>query len=162
LVINASEPVSVTKNSTTLTERATLRTITLYGIDRPAYEAEFATLTSTATDTDHTGYTGTGFVDQFETAGDAVTFEVYAPEGATYSLDFRYTCAVSGGATRNIVDLDNNSSNNLSVNIYVHTDAQPTSVTGTSLNWSYDSTTGRVRLYGTLNASASNDITINF
>ena len=28
--------------------------------------------------------------------------------------------------------------------------------------WSYDSTTGRVRLYGTLNATASNDITINF
>ncbi|HDQ72971.1 MAG TPA: DUF4968 domain-containing protein [Chloroflexi bacterium] len=131
LIIDASEPISVTKDSTTLTERATLsalksnsegwyydstdqdvyvkvsngngiRTITLYGIDRPAYEAEFASLTNTATDTDHTGYTGAGFVDQFETAGDAVTFEVYAPEGATYSLDFRYACAVSGGATRNI------------------------------------------------------------
>ncbi|MGD9101282.1 MAG: CBM35 domain-containing protein, partial [Anaerolineae bacterium] len=131
LIVNASEPVSVTKGSTTLTERTSMsalksnsegwyydsvdqdvyvktssstspRTITLYGVDRPAYEAEFASLTGTATDTDHTGYTGTGFVDQFETAGDAVTFEVYAPTGATYGLDFRYTCAVSGGATRNV------------------------------------------------------------
>jgi len=69
---------------------------------------------------------------------------------------------VTKGTDQRLVDLDNNSSNNLSVDIYIQTDAQPTSVTGTSLNWSYDSATGRVKLYGTLNTSTSEDITINF
>jgi len=74
------------------------------------YEAEDATLYNVGTNTNHTGYTGSGFVNDFGESGDYVQF----------------------------------------------------SVTGTSLNWSYDSTTGRVRLYGTLNASTSEDITINF
>jgi len=45
---------------------------------------------------------------------------------------------------------------------YIQTDAQPTSVTGTSLSWSYEANTGRVKLYGTLSANTSEDITISF
>jgi len=69
---------------------------------------------------------------------------------------------VTKGANQRLVDLDNNTPTALSVEVYVQTDAQPTSVTGTSLSWSYDPAAGRVKLYGTLNANTSEDITINF
>jgi uncharacterized protein YegP (UPF0339 family) len=67
----------------------------------PRYEAETAALTGTAVNTNHAGYTGSGFVDQFASANDAVTFTVTAPESGDYSLVFRYG---NGGttATRNI------------------------------------------------------------
>ena len=65
-------------------------------------------------------------------------------------------------AGRRAVDLDNNSSSALAVEIYVQTDASPSSVTGTTLSWSYDSANGRVKLHGSLAASATQDITINF
>jgi len=58
--------------------------------------------------------------------------------------------------------LDNNTPTALGVEIYIQTDAQPTSVTGTNLSWSYDAATGRVKLYGTLGANTSQDIVINF
>lgn len=69
---------------------------------------------------------------------------------------------VTKGANQRLVDLDNNTPTALSVEVYVQTDAQPTSVTGTSLNWSYNASTGRVKLYDTLNASTSEDVTISF
>jgi len=69
---------------------------------------------------------------------------------------------VTKGTDQRLVDLDNNTPTTLSVEVYVQTDAQPTSVTGTSLSWSYDAATGRVKLYGTLSANTSEDITINF
>jgi hypothetical protein len=110
-----------------------------------------------------------GFVDyDYDAPNDTITVSPKLPSDWNYLgshiqiKDGDLYVKVTKGTNQRLVDLDNNSSNNLSVNIYVQTDAQPTSVTGTSLNWSYDSTTGRVRLYGTLNASASNDITINF
>ncbi|MEW6232065.1 MAG: hypothetical protein AB1566_07110 [Chloroflexota bacterium] len=46
--------------------------------------------------------------------------------------------------------------------VYVQTDAQPTSVTGTTLSWSYDEARGRVKLYGTLGANTTQDIVISF
>jgi len=69
---------------------------------------------------------------------------------------------VTKGANQRLVDLDNNTPTALSVEIYIQTDAQPTSVTGTTLSWSYDASTGRVKLYGTLGANTSADITISF
>ena len=54
------------------------------------YEAERATLTNVGTATDHAGYTGTGFVDNFSTAGSGVSFTVNAPTAGSYNLVFRY------------------------------------------------------------------------
>jgi len=69
---------------------------------------------------------------------------------------------VTKGTNQRLVDLDNNTSSALSVQVYVQTDAQPTSVSGTALNWSYDSTTGKVKLYGALSAGATENITIDY
>ncbi len=68
----------------------------------PRYEAEGGTLTSVSTNTNHTGYTGSGFVDQFTASGDAVTFSINAPEDGYYSLAFRYSNATGSAAKRNL------------------------------------------------------------
>jgi glucose/arabinose dehydrogenase len=54
------------------------------------YQAEDATLSQAATATNHTGYTGTGFVDYVNTAGSYVQFSVTAASAGTASLTFRY------------------------------------------------------------------------
>jgi len=68
----------------------------------PRYEAEAAAKTGVATNTNHPGYSGTGFVDQFDASGDAVTFTVTAPEQGHYSLVFAYANSTGSMATRNI------------------------------------------------------------
>ncbi|MFC5401310.1 glycoside hydrolase family 66 protein [Cohnella soli] len=68
----------------------------------PRYEAESATLTNVGTNTDHPGYTGTGFVDQFASVGDSVEFTVTVPEDGKYSLVFRYANATGATAFRNL------------------------------------------------------------
>ncbi|MEW6232059.1 MAG: TIM-barrel domain-containing protein [Chloroflexota bacterium] len=79
------------------------RSIVLNGVNKPAYEAEFEVLTAVTTNINHPGYTGTGFVDGFETQGDAVTFDgVEVSQDATYELRFRYSAANAGGATRTV------------------------------------------------------------
>lgn len=60
------------------------------------------------------------------------------------------------------VNLANNTSENLLVEIYIQTDHEPTTITGTSLNWTYDSYTGRVELYGTFANNTSENVIINF
>ncbi|MFG3547451.1 family 16 glycoside hydrolase [Streptomyces sp. NPDC047725] len=57
------------------------------------YEAEEARLTGTAgVDTDHTGYSGSGFVDRYDTeGGSATTFEVTVPRTGTYDVGLRYS-----------------------------------------------------------------------
>ncbi|MFB6791843.1 family 16 glycoside hydrolase [Streptomyces olivaceus] len=57
------------------------------------YEAEEARLTGTAgIDTDHTGYSGSGFVDRWDTEGKgAATFDVSVPESGTYDVGLRYS-----------------------------------------------------------------------
>lgn len=72
-----------------------------------------------------------------------------------------YIKVTENSSTKTTVNLNNNSTNNMTVTIYIQTDSSPTSVTGTSLSWSYNSTTGRVKLTGTLNASTTSTITIN-
>lgn len=61
-----------------------------------------------------------------------------------------------------MVNLVDNATTNLSVEIYIQTDHEPTTITGTSLNWTYDSYTGRVKLYGTFASSTSENVIINF
>ena len=69
----------------------------------PAYEAESATLGGNASvDNNHPGYTGTGFVDNFGTVGDSVTFTVNVTNPGVQSLVFRYSAAVSATATRTV------------------------------------------------------------
>ncbi|MFD9944284.1 TIM-barrel domain-containing protein [Nonomuraea sp. NPDC059023] len=76
------------------------RTIVLNGVDKAAYEAEFAAGTGTSTNNNHPGYTGTGFVDGFAQAGDAVTFQVKADAAGSHQLKFRYSTTVA--ATRTV------------------------------------------------------------
>ncbi|MEW9550217.1 TIM-barrel domain-containing protein [Nonomuraea sp. NPDC050783] len=83
-----------------LASAAAARTVTLAGVDKAAYEAEFATGTGTTVGTDHPGYTGTGFADGFATPGDALTFQVNADATGGHLLRFRYSTTVA--ATRTI------------------------------------------------------------
>ncbi|MGC9499955.1 family 16 glycoside hydrolase [Streptomyces sp. WG7] len=57
------------------------------------YEAEEARLTGTAgIDTDHAGYSGSGFVDRYDTEGKAATtFDVTVPKSGTYDVGLRYS-----------------------------------------------------------------------
>ncbi|WP_234983278.1 bacterial Ig-like domain-containing protein, partial [Demequina sp. NBRC 110053] len=55
------------------------------------YEAEEATLLGSAdTDTEHAGYSGSGFVDGIEDVGAGVSFEVTVDETGTYPVTVRY------------------------------------------------------------------------
>lgn len=78
------------------------RTIVLNGIDKAAYEAEFAAHTAVGTNTDHPGYTGVGFVDGFAQSGDAVEFDVWADASGTHQLRFRYGNGATTSAVRSI------------------------------------------------------------
>ncbi|MFC5530497.1 glycoside hydrolase family 66 protein [Cohnella yongneupensis] len=66
------------------------------------YEAESASLTNVSTNTNHTGYTGSGFVDQFANSGDKASFTISAPEDGYYSLVFRFANATGSEAKRNL------------------------------------------------------------
>ena len=54
------------------------------------FEAENATLSQAAVATNHTGFTGTGFVDYTNVAGSYVQFSVPVSAAGTYTLKFRY------------------------------------------------------------------------
>jgi uncharacterized protein YegP (UPF0339 family) len=60
------------------------------GGEARVYQAEAATVVGAVRATNHTGYTGTGFVDYVRTSGDYVEFAVDAPAAGNYVLDFRY------------------------------------------------------------------------
>jgi len=68
----------------------------------PRYEAESATLNGVGTNTDHPGYTGSGFVDQFGEDGDYVQFSITVPEDGKYALVFHYGNDIGATATRNV------------------------------------------------------------
>ncbi|MFB7115148.1 family 16 glycoside hydrolase [Streptomyces sp. NPDC056291] len=57
------------------------------------YEAEEARLTGTAgVNTNHTGYSGSGFVDRYTTEGKvATTFDVTVPKAGEYDVNLRYS-----------------------------------------------------------------------
>lgn len=66
------------------------------------YEAESATLNSVTTNTNHTGYTGSGFVDGFSVAGDYVQFSISIATAGDYSLLFRYANDTGKKASRKV------------------------------------------------------------
>lgn len=68
----------------------------------PRYEAEDADLSGVATNDNHAGYTGTGFVDQFNSVGDSISWTIDFPEDGDYSLVFRYGSATGNTATRSV------------------------------------------------------------
>src|SRR5205085_4203458 len=80
----------------------TPRSVLLSGVDKAAYEAEFAVGNGTGVNRDHVNYTGVGFVDQFDAIGKSVTFTVNADSAATYALVFRYANALGAPATRTV------------------------------------------------------------
>lgn len=66
------------------------------------YEAESAIRTNATTNTNHLGYTGTGFVDGFSASGSGVSFTITSTTAANYTFRFRYANGGSGNATRNV------------------------------------------------------------
>ncbi len=78
------------------------RSVVLTGVDKAAYEAEFASGSGTSTNTNHTGYTGTGFVDSFDASGDSVTFDTHVSTAGIYQVTLRYANATGGTATRTV------------------------------------------------------------
>jgi hypothetical protein len=54
------------------------------------YEAENATIISGTVDSDHAGYTGTGFVNSTNVVGSAIEFAVSTTVAGTHTLAFRY------------------------------------------------------------------------
>ncbi len=54
------------------------------------YEAENATIFHGTVDSDHTGFTGTGFVNYANEVGSYVEFTVSVPAAMTVALTFRY------------------------------------------------------------------------
>ncbi|MEV5333785.1 family 16 glycoside hydrolase [Streptomyces werraensis] len=58
----------------------------------PVYEAEEATLTGAAgINTDHRGYSGSGFVDRYGTQGATTTFDVTVDRAGSYDVGLRYS-----------------------------------------------------------------------
>ncbi len=131
LQVISTKPSSVTRNASTLTGYSTLaalksasegwywdpvlqatlvklpssgssRTVVLNGVNKAAYEAEFASGDGTANNTNHTGYTGTGFTDSFDTLGEGLNFSTTADASGAYQLQFRYANATGSSATRTI------------------------------------------------------------
>lgn len=66
------------------------------------YEAENSIKTNVATNTNHTGYTGTGFVDCFAEKGDELTFQVNVSSAGNHALNFRYANNAGTEATRHV------------------------------------------------------------
>lgn len=99
--------VKVTAASTTT------RNLIITGSAAPAattvnLEAEESSLsgnttgTKAATNTNHTGYSGTGFVDGLSNAGAAVTFYADVKTGGDYSVGLRYANATGSAKTMSI------------------------------------------------------------
>ena len=77
------------------------------GFTTPAgnqYEAENAVVTNAGTNTDHAGYTGTGFVDNFYQPNSGVSFTVKAAASGAHHLTLRY--ANGGSDATRIVAVD--------------------------------------------------------
>lgn len=70
------------------------------------YEAESAVLTNVTTNTNHPGYTGAGFVDNFYQANSGVSFTVNAATAGSHTLVFRY--GNGGTDASRIVAVDGN------------------------------------------------------
>lgn len=108
------------------------RTVVLNGVNKGAYEAEFATGSGTATNTNHTGYTGTGFVDTFASSGTSVTFDITATATGTTQLVFRYGNGAGSSASRTVY-VDGASIGTLALPALANWDTWGTATISTSL-----------------------------
>ncbi len=79
-----------------------------------AYEAESATLSQAVVANNHTGFTGTGFVDYNNVTGSYVEFSVPASAAGTVTLTFRYA---NGGTADRPVDVTVNGTDDGSVSM---------------------------------------------
>lgn len=66
-------------------------------------QAEDAELDGVVVDDDHPGYTGTGFVDQFDESGDSITWNLEFERDPVVSFVFRYANATGAPATRTLL-----------------------------------------------------------
>lgn len=64
--------------------------IVVNGVDQAPYEAEHAQQVNLSVNTDHDGYSGEGFVDQFTSVGSSASFTV-SSEGGAAELIIRYS-----------------------------------------------------------------------
>lgn len=80
---------------------AAARSVVLSGVNKAAYEAEFGDRTGATTNTNHVGFTGTGFVDGFDASGDSVSVQVSTVAGS-HALKLRYANATGAAATRTL------------------------------------------------------------
>jgi hypothetical protein len=67
------------------------------------YETENGTLVGVQSNNNHTGYTGTGFIDQFGETGDSVTFTVTVPESRRYGIVPAWSNGTPATATRTVL-----------------------------------------------------------
>lgn len=67
------------------------------------FEAEEAELHSVTIDSDHPGFTGAGFVDEFDAIGDGITWSIDSEEDSTVTFVFRYANATGQVATRTLL-----------------------------------------------------------
>ena len=63
-------------------------------------EAENSILTNINVNTNHTGYSGSGFVDSYGEVGDSVAMDFYVPSTGDYTLSFNYSAVVHQDPTR--------------------------------------------------------------
>lgn len=68
-----------------------------------AFEAEEAELDSVTIDTDRAGFTGAGFVAEFDAVGDSIMWRIDSQEDPTVTFVFRYANASGEGATRTLL-----------------------------------------------------------
>ncbi|WP_199561900.1 family 16 glycoside hydrolase [Micromonospora deserti] len=92
--IRSPRPFSAVNGETLWSTEAWYTLNALPGEQPPVttYEAEEAALTGGAgINTDHSGYSGTGFVDRYGTLGATTTFSVTVDSGGTYDVGLRYS-----------------------------------------------------------------------
>jgi endoglucanase len=66
------------------------------------YESEDATISQGQVDTNHKGYTGSGFVNYDNLTGSYIEYTVNAPQGGAYTLVFRYANGAAANRPVNV------------------------------------------------------------
>lgn len=106
-----------TDNAGATTTSTPVSVVVVSGTVSLVYEAESAALTtSAAKNTNHSGYSGTGFVDGFINSTTAkVVFTVSVPSAGTYTLTTRY-CAGNGTSSNTGLYINNTKIKNITCN----------------------------------------------
>nr|WP_261808108.1 CBM35 domain-containing protein [Paenibacillus sp. N3.4] len=124
---------------------ASAQSVVLNGVNKVEYEAEFAAQTGVSTNTNHTGYMGTGFVDSFDAVGKSVSFDVSVKAAGTYTMKVRYSSG--GGNGSRAIYVNNSKITDLTLPLTTNWDTWGTATVSVTLNAglntvkvSYDST----------------------